>query len=145
MRIEFGQSGHWTDEQLIDYLYGVGPSDGHLDSCAHCAARLSAMDVRRKRLSLNESVSDSLLAAQRRTIYARLSEPRRWWRDLPLGRFAAAAATLVVLAGTLTVYENHRRALAESRSDAQLAQEVSQMSFESESAATAPLKGLFVQ
>jgi hypothetical protein len=51
----------------------------------------------------------------------------------------------VVLAGSVTFYQSRQREMAESRADAQLAQDVSQMSFESEPAATAPLKGLFVE
>jgi hypothetical protein len=50
-----------------------------------------------------------------------------------------------VFAGSAVLYEGHRREIAEARADAQLAQEVSQMSFESEPPATAPLKGLFIE
>jgi hypothetical protein len=145
MRIESAQSEHWTDDQLIDHLYGVGPGDGHLQDCAQCQARFAMVESRRRQLPPDESVSDSFLAAQRRAIYARLEQPRRWWHAWPPRRSAAAAAMFVVLGGTMMLYENHRRELAESRADAQLAEDVSQMSFESEPAATAPLKGLFVE
>jgi hypothetical protein len=144
MHIESTQSGHWTDEQLIDHLYGLGPADGHLDNCAECEARVSTLEGRRQ-LSANQPVSDAFLAAQRRTIYARLSEPRKWWREWPLRRIAAAVAMVIVVGGTTSVYENRQHELAESRADAQLAQDVSQMSFESEPQATAPLEGLFVE
>ncbi len=145
MRIESAQSEHWTDDQLIDHLYGVGPSDGHLENCAECRARFAIVETRRRQLPADESVSDSFLAAQRRAIYARLEQPRRWWHAWPLGRFAAAAAMFILVGGSIMLYENHQRELAESRADAQLAQDVSRMSFESEPAATAPLKGLFVE
>ncbi len=145
MRIASAKSEHWTDDQLIDHLYGVGPGDGHIENCAECRARFAIVETRRRQLTLDEPVSDSLLAAQRRAIYARLEQPRRWWDAWPLGRFAAAAAMFVVLAGSVTFYQSRQREMAESRADAQLAQDVSQMSFESEPAATAPLKGLFVE
>jgi hypothetical protein len=145
MHIASAQSGHWTDEQLIDYLYGVGPNDKHLEHCVDCGTRLAAMQVRRERVSMSEPVSESLLAAQRRTIYARLSEPRRWWVELPARRWASAAVMAAVLAGSATVYERHQRELAEVRADADLARDVSRMSFESEPQATAPLEGLFVE
>ena len=145
MRIESAKSEHWTDDQLIDRLYGVGPVDGHLETCADCQARFASIETRRRQLPGDESVSDSFLAAQRRAIYSRLDQPRRWWQAWPMGRFAASAVMIVVLAGTGVLYESHRREIAESRADAQLAQDVSQMSFESESPATAPLKGLFVE
>jgi hypothetical protein len=145
MRIVSAQSAHWTDEQLIDHLYGIGPADGHLNQCEQCRSRLLAMGTRRKQISIDEPVSDNLLATQRRAIYARLSEPHHWWRELSVLRLAAAAVMLTVVLGSATVYENHRRELAESRADAKLAQDVSQMSFESEPQATAPLRGLFVE
>jgi hypothetical protein len=145
MRIESTQSGHWTDDQLIDHLYGLGPNDGHLSNCGECSTRLQTMQARRRQVSADEVVSDSFLAAQRRSIYARLSKPQRWWHEFSMMKVAAAAAMVLVLGGTAAVYENHQRELAESRADAQLAQDVSQMSFESEPQATAPLKGLFVE
>ena len=72
--MSIAQSAHWTDEQLIDHLYGVGPADGHLDQCELCRDRLTALEVRRQQVSMAEPVSDDFLAAQRRAIYARLSE-----------------------------------------------------------------------
>ncbi len=145
MRIASAKSEHWTDDQLIDHLYGVGPDDGHLPDCADCLARFAAIETRRRQLRMDDAVSDGFLAAQRRAIYARLETPRRWWHARPLARFAGVAAMLIVLAGSVTLYQSHQHEIAESRADAQLAQEVSQMSFESESPATAPLKGLFVE
>jgi len=152
MGIVSTQSAHWTDEQLIDHFYGIGPANGHLLQCQSCLSRLSAMETRRRQVLIDEPVSDDLLAAQRRAIYARLSEPHHWYSDLwprvmPVRRWAAATAMATVLLGSASVYQyqNHRRELAESRVDAQLAQDVSQMSFESEPQATAPLQGLFVE
>ena len=145
MRIASAKSEHWTDDQLIDHLYGVGPSDGHLPGCADCLARFAAIETRRRALRPDDSVSDGFLAAQRRAIYARLDQPSRWWQGWPLGRFAAAAALFILLAGSATFYQRHQREIAEARADAQLAQDVSQMSFESEPAATAPLKELFIE
>jgi predicted anti-sigma-YlaC factor YlaD len=144
MSIKSAQSGHWTDDQLIDHLYGVGPKDGHLAGCEDCRARFAAMEERRK-AAVEEAVSDEFLAAQRRAIYARLAERRRWWNDLPLGRLAAAAAMVAVLAGSVSLYESRQRELAEARADVQLAQDVSRMCTESEPPATAPLKGLFIE
>ncbi len=145
MSIVSAKSAHWTDEQLIDHLYGVGPADGHVKQCQQCHSRLSLMESRRQQFSPEETVSDQFLAAQRRAIYARLSEPHRWWREIPVRRWAAGAAFVAVLSGSLTFYEVRQREVADARIDAQLAQDVSQMSFESEPQATAPLHGLFVE
>lgn len=143
--MSIAQSAHWTDEQLIDHRYGVGPADDHLDQCELCRTRLTAMEVRRQQVSMAETVSHDFLVAQRRAIYARLSKPHHWWNDVPGRRWVAAGVMLTVLAGSAAVYENHRRAAVEAISDAQLAQDVASMSFESEPPATAPLRALFVQ
>jgi hypothetical protein len=145
MHIESAQSGHWTDEQLIDHWYGVGPEDGHLTQCVSCQARFEAIEARRRSLPLDEPVGENLLAAQRRAIYERLSEPRRWWRELPMRRWSSAAAVAIVLALISIVYQRHEREVADSRTDAALARDVSRMSFESEPPSTAPLEGLFVE
>jgi cytochrome c-type biogenesis protein CcmH/NrfG len=145
MRIVSAQSTHWTDEQLIDHIYGLGPVDDHLTNCEACRTRLSAMQARRQQISVEEQVADNFLASQRRTIYARLSAPHRWWHELSVGRLAAAAVMFLTLAGSAAFYQTHQRNIAEAKADAQLAQDVSQMSFESEPSATAPLQGLFVQ
>ncbi len=142
-------SGHWTDEQLIEYLYGVGPEDQHLDTCPNCQERLSVMQARRGAVELNPSFQDEasfeFLAAQRRKIYGRLGEPIHWWSGHQLRRWASAAAMALVLGGGFVVYEqNHRQRVMDNRvSDAQLAQDVSLMAQDSEPQPTAPLQALF--
>jgi hypothetical protein len=142
-------SGHWTDEQLIEHLYGIGAEDLnlHLHACADCQARLSSTQARRQAVDMNSSdqdVSFEFLAAQRRRIYARLTEPRHFWSDGRLGRWASAAATILVLGGGFLIYEDHRQQVMDNKvSDAQLAQEVSSMAQESEPQPTAPLQALF--
>jgi hypothetical protein len=151
MSIESRLSGHWTDEQIVDHIYGVGPADGHIDNCQECAGRFLAFQQRR--LSLDsaapseEALSGDFIAAQRRAIYAKIGEPRRFWSLLPLRRVASAAATVVVLAGAFLFYQDRQaRQVARAQvSDAQLAQEVSQMAFDTEPVSTAPLKALFVE
>lgn len=140
-------SGHWTDEQLIEHLYGLTDDARHVDACADCQARLSSMRARRhvvEKHSVDEDASFEFLAAQRRKIYAKLTEPRHFWSDGRLRRWASAAATVAVLGGGFLVYEDHRQQVMDNRvSDAQLAQEVSSMAQESEPQPTAPLQVLF--
>lgn len=142
-------SGHWTDERLIEYLYGVGLKDGHLDGCLDCQARLSSMRESRRGVELvtssDREVSFEFLAHQRRKIYATLTEPARWWPRAQAGKLVSAAATLLVLGGGLLLYEeNHKPQLVANKiSDAQLAQEVSHMAENPEPPATAPLQALF--
>ena len=145
--------GHWTDDQLIAHLYGVGPEDGHLRACSRCQERLSAMEGERAAIERSTpgraEVNSAFLAAQRREIYARMTQPERWWSGTSLQRWASAAATLLVLGGGLVVYEQHQgqgalnNKVNDKISDAQLAAQVSSMTQESEPSSTAPLQALF--
>jgi hypothetical protein len=68
---------HWTDEELVSRLYGVGPEDGHIDSCPGCAKRWRAMQS--KYASLRPAGIDvpaEFLTAQRRAIHARVHAKR---------------------------------------------------------------------
>ncbi|MGC2657188.1 MAG: hypothetical protein WA324_04355 [Bryobacteraceae bacterium] len=142
-------SGHWTDEQLIAGFYGVGPGDGHLAECAACHARaVSLRDARnaRERVApVSEEVAFDFLAAQRRSIYARLARPARSsFRRLA----SAAAAVVVIAAGVVTYQESHQPVvsphIAQAQvSDAQLASEVSAMGQDTEPAPIAPIQELF--
>ncbi len=141
-------SGHWTDHQLIEHLYGVGPEGDHLRGCSECQDRLSAMQSCRLALeptSEQAGPGAELLARQRRRIYAKLAEPAHWWSETRMRRWASAAATLLVLGGGLMVYEEyHQQELVKDQvSDAQLADQVSSMTQDSEPQPTAPLEALF--
>ncbi len=144
MNIESNRSGHWTDDQLIAHLYGVGPDDRHLSNCQECQLRLSGLEKRRQGLR-SEDVSAELLASQRRRIYARLTAPARWSSRWQVRRWVSAVAVAVVLSGSALYYEEHERQQAANSmlSDAQLAQDVSLMSQNSEAQPTAPLQALF--
>jgi hypothetical protein len=149
MNIPSSQSGHWTDDELLAFHYGIGPSGGHLDTCAECQDRLAAMRLNRERIEsttpLADAVSSDFLAAQRRSIYERLEQPVRWWNALPVRRWAAGLATGCVLAASLLVYQHNREAeLAQERiNDAKLAQEVAMMAQDTGVSSMAPLEGLF--
>lgn len=149
MSIESKLSGHWTDEQLVEHLYGVGPGDGHLDACAACRAKLTDMQACRGVAELNpladESVSQDFLMAQRRAIYARISAPARWYAGVAFKRWASAAAMLLVLGGSVFVYQERQRPAADTDrlTDVELARDVSRMSQDSEGLPTAPLQALF--
>lgn len=151
MSIESRLSGHWTDDQIVDHIYGIGPADGHIDNCRECAGRFLAFQQHRFSVESvappQEALSDDFIAAQRRAVYARISEPRTLWSLLPFRRLASAAATVIVLTGAFMFYQDREaREVARAQvSDAQLAQEVSQMAVDGEPQSTAPLKALFVE
>ncbi len=145
MNIESKLSGHWTDDQIIAHLYGVGPDDGHLYLCRECQWRFSVIEGRQKALRSSEEVSFELLTAQRRQIYAKLTRLARWWSGYQLRRWASAGAALFVLGGSVLYYEEHQQQQVANNmlSDVQLAQDVSNMSENSEAQPTAPLQALF--
>lgn len=150
MNIGSKLSGHWTDDQLIEQLYGVGPEDGHLHVCGECQARLLAAQSVRLRLETDlasdgEPAGYDFLMAQRRRIYARLSEPAKSWTGVLARRWAPGFAMMLALAGGLVVYDHGFRHERVDRhvSDAQLAREVSCMAADSEPPSTAPLQALF--
>jgi predicted anti-sigma-YlaC factor YlaD len=149
MNIESKLSGHWTDEELIEHLYGVGPDPRHLEDCRQCRERLSAMLAARRVVERQEPASKQvpfdLLASQRRSIYARIGQMRRWQPGVGLRRWAATGAMIALLGGGAFLYEQNQRekAVEKRLTDAQLAQEVSRMAQDSEPLPTAPLQQLF--
>jgi len=88
---------HWTDDDLIQSIYGVGPERNHLDECPECRERWLAFQSRRAGITVEPEVSADFLAAQRRMIYHRIEQgPRRMRRLAP-----ALAATLALLIALL--------------------------------------------
>jgi anti-sigma factor RsiW len=142
---------HWTEEQLIHHLYGIGPSDDHVTECAECRARLHEMRQAREsvesRFDMSETVDSASLASARRAIYARIDAGQRrspW--QLPGRIWATAALGIALLGGALTFHGTHstiNRADEAKVSDTQLAQQVSQIADNTEPAAAAPLEALF--
>ncbi len=145
MSIPSTQSGHWTDDELLAFIYGIGPSGNHLDECAGCQSRLARMKLSREEIESSEAVDQSFLAAQRRTIYERMDKPVRWWNAAPVRRWAAGLATVCVLGGSVILFEHNREIqLAQERmNDAKLAQEVAAMAQDTDVSSMAPLEGLF--
>ncbi len=156
MSVESKTSAHWTDDQLIEHLYGIRAEDEHFSFCQHCRERAVAMQSRRQSIEqefgAEDEVSFDFLAAQRRRIHARLGQTAPWWQVFHVRRWAPAAAALFVLSGGLIVVKetqpfgigDHAHQVVKANvSDAQLAAEVSQLADDSEPSPTAPLQALF--
>jgi predicted anti-sigma-YlaC factor YlaD len=136
---------HWTEEQLIAHLYGIGPEGDHLAGCVECRNRLAAMQQARLGFDAEgepDAVSAELLAAQRREIYRRAASPAHasLWRWL-----APIAVAFMVLVGVLFVQRPQQQnpAPALKPSDTQLVEDMGRIAFSSEPAPVAPLQGLF--
>ncbi|MDQ2774394.1 MAG: hypothetical protein M3Y57_05630 [Acidobacteriota bacterium] len=156
MSVESKMPAHWTDDQLIEHLYGIRAEDGHFSFCRHCRERALAMQSRRQsiedKFGAEDEVSFDFLAAQRRRIHARLDQTAKWWQVFHVRRWAPAAAALFVMGAGLVVMKEtqplgmggHARQVVKANvSDAQLAAEVSQLADDSEPSPTAPLQALF--
>lgn len=140
---------HLSDDDLIAHLYGVGQNDGHLSHCEKCQARFAALKSRQQHvLSDVEEVSPERLATQRRRFYSALARPAHWWQAISVRRWAPGGAAAFALVASLFYYgdQQHLRTVRDNAiSDAQLAQDVSNLSDTVEAAPTAPLQDLFIE
>jgi hypothetical protein len=134
---------HWSDDDLLDRLYGIGPGDGHLEQCPECQSRWNRLSTRRSELLRPPEVSSSDLAAQRRNIYRRLDRPAR----SAAVRFAPILAVFAMLLVAFFLWRPGSAPQAPPPapqiSDAQLFSEVSSMAQSSEPQAAEPIHALF--
>jgi hypothetical protein len=131
---------HWSDDELISRLYGVGPQDGHLEECEDCGQRWRRFLAARERILKPPEVSQELLLRQRRRIYEKLeeSEESRAWSFAP----ALAVAIMLVLAFVVSgPTPSPEPSLASS--DAQFFSEIYSLVNTAEPQATEPIRGLF--
>jgi hypothetical protein len=132
---------HWSDEQLIDRLYGVGPENNHLEVCRHCARRWQ--EIRRRYENLGPyslEVSEEDLALQRRAFQNRLEG----------NRYAFLRVLVPVIATFLLVVflfrirpESESQPVMKIAGDTQFFEEVFQSVSDTEPAAFEPIRALF--
>jgi|WetSurMetagenome_2_1015567.scaffolds.fasta_scaffold371711_2 hypothetical protein len=134
-------SRHWDDHELIGRLYGLGPEDGHLEECEHCAGRWSALVRAREQVLALPSVSEELMARQRLAIRRSLETPARNRRWLSYGSVVATAAVLVL--AVLLYRPAPAPKVSESLSDAEFFAEVYSLARSSEPVAAEPIHALF--
>jgi anti-sigma factor RsiW len=154
-------SSHWTDDQLIAYLYGIlsgGEQDSghsHLDGCEECRCRLEAMQAVRSSLEREHVVETDLhpdlLAMQRRSIYASIDRnPGRIWQ-FRLRHWAVSACCFVVVTTGAWIWQHpsdlKQRGMLELQTarvtDEQLVEDASEVAERAEPKAAAPLQALF--
>jgi hypothetical protein len=135
--------GHWTEEDLTDHAYGIGPEDGHLDLCGECQFRWSVIRARRESIVREPAEPDELeLAEQRRNIYRRLGrEPR----PVAARFMPALAAVLMLVLGIFYMSESPKAPpLAPvSASDSQLFSDIYALEQTSEPHVATPMRALF--
>jgi hypothetical protein len=134
--------GHWSEQNFIDHVYGLGPRDGHLDVCGDCRARAELNNARRKQVTGAPEVSHEFLAEQRRRIHHRLETQRSpVFRLLP-----AFGAVLLLLLGFFFLYRPARPPALPgpvSSSDAQLFSDIYALEQTSEPHVATPVEALF--
>ncbi len=133
---------HYDDEDLVAWLFGLGPEDAHLTDCDFCARRWE--QIRRTHQvcrSAGIEVPAEFLAAQRRAIYARVEhKPRNLhlrWASVPV---AALLVLLMVFSFVKPVSQKH---LKDAISDDQALQDVFMVGSRTEPAGLQPVESLF--
>jgi hypothetical protein len=132
---------HWSEDDLLNHLYGVGPDDGHPDLCAECRVRLERLRQRRLEMTAEPEFSVEEMAAQRRRIYGRLGDPPR--RRVPGWPPAIATAALLVVAVVLSRPAPVAEVKLASSGESQFYTEIYQSMGSVEPRAAEPIHGLF--
>ena len=145
---------HLTNDEMMDQLYGIGgPEAGlHLAECVECTHRYTAFEGKRAEMAAGSAIelAPSVLAAQRRAVYARLGEaPRKQAHWMPaLAAAALLAVALVVYHPSTPVVSRpapsaHADLSHAELSDVQLFSDVYSIEESDEPRAAAPIQGLF--
>jgi predicted anti-sigma-YlaC factor YlaD len=136
---------HWTENDFKQWLYGLKDKDRHLEECAECRSEMGRLRVLRSRMTEQSEIehaeiSQDFLAAQRRSVYRRLFEPRHNWVAL---RWALPVVMVLVMVFGLTLQRGRRSTSAIS--DEQLFSDLTAIEQSSEPKAIAPMHKLFEQ
>jgi len=141
---------HWTDDDFIAKVYGLGPEDEHLAECGGCRESWLRFQARRAAVlaSADREVPAAVLASQRRAIMERIAE-----RDHPAVKklipvLAAAGAVALGLLLTLPpskapVTSSNKTGIENPLSDAQLFQEAAAIGQSAEPRGARPIEALF--
>ncbi len=133
---------HYSDDDLVARLFGLGLEDTHFADCKECTRRWD--QIRRRdqlRRSAEIEVSAEVLAAQKRAIYARAE---RKSGSLPLRWLPLPAAALLVLLMVFTVFKPASRTPTKDViSDDQALQDVFTVNSRIEPAGLRPVERLF--
>lgn len=134
-------NSHWSDDDLLDGLYGIKPPDEHLGACEECHRRWERLQLRREELCAPEiQVSQEFLARQRQAIYERLVLKPRWFNLQP----APVLATLLLFFVILTVFRSTPlKPPPASMSDAEVFEDIFNIASSIELSAVKPVQSLF--
>ena len=128
---------HWTENDFKQWLYGLKSEDDHFEVCPECRGEKDRLRMERARM-MEPEISAEFLAAQRRSIYRRLHEPRHTWVML---RWALPVAMVLAMVFGLTLQRGRRSAT--NISDEQLFSDLTAIEQSAEPKAIAPMHKLF--
>lgn len=134
---------HWSDDELLDHLYGVGPENNHLKACADCSERWHTLEASRRAFMQDPEVSSVRLLQQRTAILQRIERSQSTffsWRFLT----ALSGATAMAL-GVLVYTPQHTNPVAvqTASSDTQFFSEIYSEMEQTEPRAVRPIRKLF--
>ncbi len=132
---------HWSDDDLMAGLYGIGPPDKHLSMCEECRARWEIIRSRREQLLARDAaVSQEFLARQRQSIYQRL-DARPLWLNF---RFASVLAALLLIFVIVSIFRSaHHTQPFDAMSDAEVFEDIYNIASSVEPSAVEPVHSLF--
>lgn len=142
-------SRHWTDDDFIRKVYGVGPEDGHLAECAGCRESWVRFQALRAAVlaSQERDVATAVLASQRLAMMERVAEGDHPGIKRLIPVLAAAGAVALGLFLTLPSSKapvtSHERRIENPISDAQLFQETAAIGQSTEPRGARPIEALF--
>ncbi len=133
---------HYSDDDLVARLFGLGSDDSHLAECEECTRRWNQIRARNGfRRPAEIEVPAELLAVQRRAIYARVEHKTR---RLPLRWLPLPAVALLVMVMVLTVFKPApHKPPKDVISDDQALQDVFTVGSKTESTGLKPVESLF--
>jgi hypothetical protein len=137
------ENTHWSDDDLLDRLYGVGrDNEDHLITCQDCRHRWIDLQESRKASLESPVLPVDLMASQRQAIWNRIERPTvSWWRQ-PLAP-AAMALTLAMAVWLQMPAPSPQPTVAQSIPDSALFEDVFQQVERTAPESLAPVQALF--
>ena len=135
---------HWTEDDCIDRLYGIGPGDEHLGECAECRALWQRFELRRAAVRADiENEGARVHVPPYPTIDARRRATTLRWVPALAGAGALAAGLLLIYPMRTSVSPVPSNSALVSASDAQFFDEVAALDQSPEPRAARTAEALF--
>jgi hypothetical protein len=139
---------HWSDDELLDRLYGLVPEDDHLNVCPECGARWqqlvsSRRGVVRGALAAEAAIDSVRLRRQREAVMNRIDRSNHLF--MPWRAVTALAGVGAMVLGFMVYHPERPKPLPvqTASSDSQFFSEIYSDLQETEPRAARPIRKLF--